>query len=581
MPTFEIAEVNGGVIPPNERSPWNLESSQWQSGKNIIFTKAGVQPFWGFTDLWPSYSFPQAILWISNIEDTILFLGKTKIFYSFNGAEPVETKYTQVLGQSNEGNTYTFSSHIYSMDAGTVKIKYIRGGATKYAWDKDSDGKLYEDGGANQIGTVNYTGETNQFSLDFSSVGAPDNETDITLSETKFTLKTEVALWKEFCTPNYIGFTSSIYKPLKWDNANSIWKTITDAPKARVMWYQDRHLLAAGGSQGENKLAWSDLDDPENWSTGESGYGFLDLDVADTIQLVTNIGGIFYIIAQRKSWMIQYIGYPGYWSVKPVLGFLGALSPNAIAEFGDEAILFMNDGAYTTTGMNIEPIENGLLHTLYEEINPNKLERFFSIFDEYTKTVFFFYNKDGGDYTEKTLLYNYDINVWSTLDIGKIQAAGFWRKTQDTFIDNVDIIIDECNTLIDATTFESNFPILIFVKNDGHCYELDYNKVSECAFLSGYIPLEENKIAQRRKLITDIQLKGSGRLKCKIGYMKYINSEIVWSDAQEYTFGEKEELEWATKDIEGKYMVLYFFTDSPMAFELTGYVFDYQYVGEE
>ncbi|RLA91575.1 MAG: hypothetical protein DRG20_00930 [Deltaproteobacteria bacterium] len=642
---WEIAEVNKGVVPPNEKSPWNLLPGEWQKGENIVFTLSGVEKFYGFTKLWSNYQFPQRILWITNIGSYIIFLGRTKIFHSFNGDVPEETKYKQKLGESNGGNTYNFSSYIYKLDKGTVKIQYTRGGTTYQAWDVNSDGNLYEDGNTSYgVGTVNY--DTGEFNLDFSTVGAPDNGTDILLIETKFTLSDPVDNWKEFTTPNFLGFCSVIYKPLKWNEGEAILEPIADAPKARVMWYQDRHLLAAGGGQGENKISWSDLDNPEDWSSGEAGYGFVDLDVSDVFQFVANIGGQTFLFANRSIWSVEYIGYPGYWRVKPAMKEMGALSPNAYAEFGDEALVFMNDGAYNSTGPGITPITNGLLRTLYETINPNKLNLFFSIFDEYTKHVLFFYtqeskslniwqantsysvgdeikatsNKDKGfyfrctqagtsgstepdwplpgntvtdgtviwecvgtyDYCEKALLHNYDINTWNTLNIGKIQAAGFWRESGEQYIDNVDIIIDECNTLIDAVTYSSNFPILIFILDDGYCYKLDYNKVvNNCEFITGYIPLEEYKIAQKRKLLTEIELKGEGKIKCKVGFIKNINSSIIWSNTYEYTFGEKEQIELAADKVEGKYFILKFFSDTPDSFKITGIVIHFAYQGEE
>ena len=647
MAIFEAPQVNKGVKPPNEKNPWNLEPGEWQYGKNIIFTLSGIESFYGFTKKWDNYAFPQRIIWITDIKDTILFFGKTKIFKSFNDATPEECKYRQKLGTSDGGNTYTFSSYIYNLDKGTVKIQYTRGGTSYDAWDKDSDGKLYENGGANQVGTVDYTATSSQFSLDFSTVGAPDDGTDINLKETKFTLASQIDYWKEFSTPQWVGFCSTLFKPLKWDDEESFFEPIGDAPIARVMWYQDRHLLAAGGGQGENKIAWSDLDNPENWSSGEAGSGYLDLDSWDTIQFVTNIGGRTYIFSSRRVWTIEYIGYPGYWKVKSALKEVGALSPNAIAEFGDEALIFMNDAAYNVSGVNISPIQNGLLETLYQHINPNKLDLFFSIFDEYTKHVFFIYNheekeistwnsstsysvgdevrptasKDNGyyykctvagtsgaseptwpagkgetvtdnevtwecvgtyEYCDKCILYNYDLNTWNLLEIGNIQAAGFWRESGDKYIDDIDTIIDEANTLIDTVSYSSNFPILIFVFDDGYCYKLDYSKIyGDSEIISGYIPLEEHKIAQKRKLLTDLQIKGNGKINVKIGYAKYINSEIVWSDPQEYTFGEKEELEWVTHNIEGKYIIIKFYNTGNNSFEINGFVVQYEYVGEE
>jgi hypothetical protein len=529
-----------------------LKHGEWSDAKNITFTPDGIRTYYGFTDLCSGYTFPEAILWVSTVESDVLFFGRRNVYYSLNGANPILTNWTEI-----ENATY----------------------------------------------------------------------------------------WNECETPQWVLFFNGIQKPRYWDAGSHDFTELTNAPIAKIYWYQSRHLLAVSVESSKSKMMWSDLDDLINWTTGEAGYGYFDLPNSDEVMCVSPIGGNYYIISYRGMWQCKYLGYPIYWSINPVLQGIGILSSKSISEFGDESIIMSNDNVYNSDGYNIEPINNGILRQLYLDMHPATTESLFSIFDEYKRHVLFFYvsdmeevnvwgasteyavgdlikptqYKDVGYYYEckqagtsgtteptwllnnvtdgtviwkfmgavgacdRTVLYNYYLDRWCNLDLGKIQAAGFWRKTGNVVINDIDILINDWASLIDAKNYLDNFPTLIFVDERGKIHELDYSGVvkKEAYCITGYIPLEEKKVALKRKFITSIQLKGTGSIKVRIGYIKHINSGVIWSDDYNYNFRENEKIEVANDDIEAKYIVLKFENNIGTFFELYSILVDFAYVGTE
>ena len=550
---WEVPVIKG-IKNKYEKSIWNLDIGEWSDGINVTFTPDGVRTYFGFKQLLPDYTFPEQILWISTINEDILFFGCRNVYWSQNGATPQLTNWINI----------------------DPKATY----------------------------------------------------------------------WSECETPNWVLFTNGIEKPKYWDTANKEFVELTDAPIARLFWYQDRHLLATAISGAYNKIQWSDLDDPTNWSSGEAGYGYFDLGSTDIPLCVANISGNFYIIANRGVWLIRYVGYPIYWEVRPVFVGLGIISSKCISEFGDESLFIGNDMFYFCDGYNLKPMENGITRQFFLEVDPNHLEKIFSIFDEYQRHVLIFYNKNGAEtvdtwhantdynindlvipsydkglyyrciqagtsgdseptwpheyhatvedgtviwrcegaleYTDKAILYNYDLGYWNELDLGQIQAAGFWRVAENILIDDFDFLIDEWNSLIDAKNFTFNFPTLIFVKNDGKLYQLDYNKVvdKESYLITGYIPLEEHKLTKLRKYIISIQIQGQGETNVYVGTIESINATPIWHGPYKYTFQKDEKIELADYDLNARYIVLKFQNVNKF-FEIYGYVIEYEEVGEE
>ena len=204
-------------------------------------------------------------------------------------------------------------------------------------------------------------------------------------------------------------------------------------PKAKFMQEYSAYLVLAhiddGSSKRRMRVQWSDVDDIEEWTTGEAGSKTLLEDGNDITGL--NIFGNYLCVHKESS---IYLGYSVPTSA--VFQFdrkntgVGTICNNTIQNIGENSQIFLaRDGIRVFNGISAELLRGNIIDELRETMNPEYIHKCWSIvvpeLNEYWVGV------PIGSQTSPDTVYKINYLNWQCYkdSMSNIRAIGKYERT--------------------------------------------------------------------------------------------------------------------------------------------------------
>jgi hypothetical protein len=285
-------------------------------------------------------------------------------------------------------------------------------------------------------------------------------------------------------------------------------------PLARVVKEFHRHVMLLGLTVHPRKIAWSDIDDYEMWtstSTNEAGdYDFYSSDTP--IISGETIGDFFGVYSEDKIYMMQYVGGTFVFSTRNVAQNMGLWKKMLLASIGDMHFFMSKENFYSFDGVNKpSPIGDGNKYDIFASINKDQISRGFAFPNTTKSEVWFVLPTGTNGYPNLACIFNYgngtwtfeDLEMWSGIDSGQETYPLYSGADKKLYNINVGNNSDDGSAItgtIETAEYHMGLPN---IKKEVH-------------------------------EIYPICRSTSTSLKIKVGYRNSINDAITWTPAKTF-----------------------------------------------
>lgn len=194
---------------------------------------------------------------------------------------------------------------------------------------------------------------------------------------------------------------------------------------AKLLYALDTHLIALNLNTGGNILAWTDLDDIEDWTAIETNQAGskpmrnLDSDIVS----VEKLNDTIMVYTLNEMFAVDFIGAPNVFGTRFLLEGFGPVGANAVAVNGGKHVGFGRQGIWQTDGFNFDYFDNPALRKfLYEDdatrYDPDKPELVNAVRRTNRDTVGFHYATLDSSVPNLGVEINYRTGAWSILSGG-------------------------------------------------------------------------------------------------------------------------------------------------------------------
>ena len=226
-------------------------------------------------------------------------------------------------------------------------------------------------------------------------------------------------------------------------NSSSLFADLNaSAPTAKYVTIIRDFVVAANVASHENKVYWSDINDPDDWTSGSGSQSDVQaIPDGGDVQGIT--GGEFGVVFLEKSIVrMQYIGSPLFFQFDTISKNIGCYAPNSIVQYGNNSFFLSDDGFYVTNGQSVTPIgAEKVDRFFFDNANLSDLDGISSAVDPINKLVIWSYTNNSG--TKSLLIYNWQLQRWTQGDtttdfIASASQAGTDLEALDVFNSRID-----------------------------------------------------------------------------------------------------------------------------------------------
>lgn len=147
------------------------------------------------------------------------------------------------------------------------------------------------------------------------------------------------------------------------------------------------------------------------------------------------LGDYFMIYKTDSVWTAQFIGGDFVFSFRKLFGAEeGALSAECIAEFDGKHFVLTEDGAYIHNGATKQEVmEKWVKDELFNNVDPTRKLEVKVVADHSNKEIWIYYTTPASPngWADRALIWNFDIQEWSSRDLSGIAYIAEGRVTGD------------------------------------------------------------------------------------------------------------------------------------------------------
>ena len=236
------------------------------------------------------------------------------------------------------------------------------------------------------------------------------------------------------------------------NSASTFQDLAVDAPKSRYVTVV-RDFVVSGyvGSDNPNRVQWSALGDESSWANSATTQADFQ-DIPDGGSVVGVTGGEFGLVFMDRSiHRMSYVGSPLVFQFDNISRNLGCYEANSIIQYAGTSFFLSDDGFYACDGQKIIPIGNEKVNRFfYNDADEGLLGLMSVAVDPFRKLVVWAYASNSSATADKLLIYNYEINKWSsgttTVDrIASTSSPAFTLDGLDIFgtLEQIDASFDD------------------------------------------------------------------------------------------------------------------------------------------
>lgn len=350
---------------------------------------------------------------------------------------------------------------------------------------------------------------------------------------------------------------SSNYKDVmyKWPGSGNQVLLGGTPPKAKFLAYVTPYLLAAHTDDGVSvepwRVAWCDTDDPENWSTGNSGEALL----TDEPSPIMNIAKLNEHVAVYKKDSLCIgikVDPPDIFRFETIQTGVGLQASRAFAEAEGYHYFMGKNDFYRWNGIRVESVGAAVREYIFSRINTSKINRCFAIHVQEQTEIWFFILTSSDSWPTEVWKYNYRFGFWYFDQCTNITAGIKWENVSSPTWDELTGTWDQQQTTWDGLASGQGTEQIVFGTSAGLSAKLDYTVTDdqgtevEARFISKDFSADGYELAARW-LKLDVWAKGPGKL-----YADYSTdggstwTNIPWQSAQTYVDldGTMQKYEW-------------------------------------
>lgn len=306
----------------------------------------------------------------------------------------------------------------------------------------------------------------------------------------------------------------------KWDGGGNAALLGGSPPFAKYCTYLSPYLLLAYTDDGVDpnpwNVQWCDTDNPENWTTGNSGATLLSYEPSP-IQNIANLNEFVAGYKKESLWLGRKVDPPDIFVFEPIKTGVGLGAPRAFADAeGTHYFMGLND-FFAWNGPRVESIGSAVREEVFSRINRQKIKRCFANHIQELNEVWFYVVIAGYDWPTEIWKYNYRNSFWYFDTCSELTSAIRWERTNTLSWADATGTWDEAQTAWDAGVTVASWEDIVFGDADGYTHVLDYTTTNDngVAVSSYFITKDfigETMEFAERWLRFDVWAKGPGKL---------------------------------------------------------------------
>lgn len=291
---------------------------------------------------------------------------------------------------------------------------------------------------------------------------------------------------------NWLVFTNGVNNPQRYDGVDCV--DVPNLPSAgntqcRLVGLFNNHLVLAhtteGGTRYPQRVRRSDTGNPEDWTTGNSGYNDL-YDNEDWIVALAYLGPYMMLYRERSIVRTEYVGTLDFlFNFETVITGEGALSQDSVIDLGDYHIFIGNANVYEYRGgFDFNPVGDKIYYDIFGvngELAATYKQRVFGFYVEELDEVWVFYPPTGEQKPTKCLRYLQENESWMKRDWNHdISGFGLYQSTTDKTWNDLVGNWTQQDWTWDSRAVNANAPTTHLISVDNlQVYEYDYLQVDD------------------------------------------------------------------------------------------------------
>jgi hypothetical protein len=186
----------------------------------------------------------------------------------------------------------------------------------------------------------------------------------------------------------------------------------------------ERFVFALGASGDPRQIKWSDREDNTEWAPATTNEaGDYRLETNGQIMCATAVPGQTLILTDREAFRAEYQGPPFVYGFERVGSECGAISRQAVASVGSQAIWKGRNGFFAYLGGGVEPIPSEVSDYVFSDMNMAQASKVAAVANEQFNEVWWFYPSAASIENDRYVAYNYAEGHWSTGEMARTTGA--------------------------------------------------------------------------------------------------------------------------------------------------------------
>jgi hypothetical protein len=189
---------------------------------------------------------------------------------------------------------------------------------------------------------------------------------------------------------------------------------LPNAPTARFVSVKDDHVVFSHLLANPRSIAWSAINDSEDYTTGTSGtQEFSDAGEVTGLCPVASI-----VLLQRGLRGIISTGDRYAFSFPAMSSEKGTVSPWSVFEFGGIAYWLSDNGFYVGNANEQRSIsEKRISGYFYDALNQGRVTRVYAALDPHASRIYWAYAQGDEAWNDHVLVYDWALDRWSELEV--------------------------------------------------------------------------------------------------------------------------------------------------------------------
>lgn len=244
------------------------------------------------------------------------------------------------------------------------------------------------------------------------------------------------------------------------------------------------HLFILNYNDGSNNirsLAFADVGDVDNWSSGTSGAAVLTDSTGEILRAI-KLGYEMIIYSEWSVTITQYYGGSTIFAFPTIVHENGLIGQRAVQSLNNDAHFFLSKDRRVYKyygGTQFEAIGLAIESYLFSVMDVSKRARICTGFNPATRHVYFGVPTSGIDYPKTLFAVSYQTSepVWEMYEFAdSIRGMAIFNSTWAWYCDDADwtgVYCDESAIFCDDAAGINDFDQACFLSDDGYVFKLD------------------------------------------------------------------------------------------------------------